>query len=82
VAVVARGMMFGVVITKVVNAGVPVDKRLAKANLILDPVKVHLHCFEAFLFDGAVCQACCHGIDYLHGRGWLRMTRFFKSVAK
>ena len=47
-------MVFGMVVAEVFGTWAPVDQKLALTNAILNPVKMHVHCFGAFLFDGVV----------------------------
>ena len=61
------GMMFCEVISKVVSTLLPVDKELALANTVLDPVKTQIHCFGSSLANGAIGNACGTGVVSLDG---------------
>ena len=46
--------MFGVVISKVLDARFPMYVELVLSNTVTDPVKTHINCFRPALFDGIV----------------------------
>ena len=50
-------MMFGVVITHIVGARLPIDKELSLEYPIADPVESHVRCAGSALFDGVVGNA-------------------------
>ena len=50
-------MMLGVVVAKVSDARLPVDKELNLACVIAYPIKAHVDRFRSFLFDGVVGKA-------------------------
>ena len=50
--VMGGGMMFGMVVGKVGFTWAPVDKEVALASAVLDPIEAHVHCFGSFLADG------------------------------
>ena len=71
-------MLLSVIITKILGARPPVDKELALTGPILDPIKTHVDCLGAFLFDGVICKALGSRVVYLHWSGRLGMTEFFE----
>jgi hypothetical protein len=79
VAVVGGRVVLGVVITVVVSPRAPVDKELALAGPVLDPIESHVDGFGAFLFDGVIGKSLGSRVINLHGGGWLRMTHFLES---
>ena len=52
------------------------DKRFFLTNAILDPVKVHIHCFGSFNLDGGIGEASGGGIIRLNGGRWLGVAKF------
>jgi hypothetical protein len=69
-AVVGGRMVLGVVITMVVGPRAPVDKELALAGPVLDPIKSHVDGLRSFLFDGVIRKAFRSGVvDLQGGRG-------------
>jgi hypothetical protein len=80
VAVRAGWMMLGKIIPKVVFARAPVDNGQALAYAFLDPVKMHIHCFGTFLFDGFIAETRGGGVIGLHGSGGLGMPEIFEGL--
>ena len=39
------GMVLGKIVSAVCNAASPVDRELALAHVVADPIKAHIHCF-------------------------------------
>jgi len=71
-----------VVVGEVVVAFAPVDKEVALADAVSNPIEPHVHGFRAALFDGVVTDAggtCVVGLD---GSGWLRMTHVGQNGAE
>ena len=64
-------MMLGVVVTKVGDTRLPVDKELALACTISDPVKAHVNRFRPFLIDGVFGKAVGGGVVDLDCSGSL-----------
>ena len=54
---------------------------MALADAVLDPIKTHVNCFGALLFDDLVGEALSGGIVDLHQGRRLRVTYFVKSDA-
>ena len=54
-----RRVMFCVIVGKVGYAWLPVDKELAAAGAVADPVEAHVDGFGALLFDGVICKSNC-----------------------
>ena len=74
--------MFGEVICEIFGAFSPVDEKMPLFDAITDPIKTHVHCLGASLFDGVVANAggaCVVGLD---GSGRLWMAHFFKGCAE
>ena len=67
-------MMLGVVVTKVGDTWLPVDKELALACMVADPVKAHVNRFRSFLIDGAVGKSVNGGVVDLDWSGRLQVT--------
>ena len=53
-------VMFGKIISPVVLTWMPVDSKLILFNAVLDPVKAHVNCFAALLFDAVVGYTGCY----------------------
>lgn len=53
---VAGQMMFDVVVTKVVCSWAPVDDELAFMDVVLDPVKAHIHSLTCWVWFVWVLQ--------------------------
>lgn len=60
--VVGGGVVFGEVITVVVDSLEPVDAEVALADPILDPVETHVHSFGAFDFYSSVGKSVSGGV--------------------
>ena len=65
--------MPGVVVAKVSDARLTVDEELTLACAITYPIKVHIHCFQSFLYDGVVGESFGGRVVNLdwHGRLWV-----------
>ena len=68
--------MLSRIVSKVSVYRSPEDKEFFLTNAILDPVKVHIHCFGAFNLDGGIGEASGGGIIRLNGGRWLRVAKF------
>ena len=55
--VVGGGVMLGVIVTHVLEAGMPMDTELLAGNLISNPEVAHFHGARALAFDGVVGNA-------------------------
>ena len=53
----SRQVMFFVVVGQIGYAWLPVDKELAAAGAVADPVEAHVDGFGALLFDGVICKS-------------------------
>ena len=51
--------MLGMIVTKVSDAGLPVDEELTLACAVAYPIKAHINRFWSFLLDGVVGKAVC-----------------------
>ncbi len=68
--------MLCVIASKVFRAGSPVDDELALTDTVLDPIKMHIHGFGAFLFDAVIGDASRSAGVNLDGRRRLRLAEF------
>jgi hypothetical protein len=75
-------VMFGEIITQVVGALAPVDKKLLLLDLILYPIKTHVHGFGFALANGAVGDASGAQVVGLDWRWLLRMAHFNEGGSK
>ena len=57
--VVEATVVFGWIVSEVVEAWFPVNVEHTLADAVAQPVESHIHCFGAFLFDCFVDDACC-----------------------
>ena len=80
-AVMAWGMVFGVVVPEVGASRVPVNIELDLAGAISDPVEAHANHLQPFLIDIIVCKPHYCGVIYLHGSGGLGMSEFLEVHA-
>jgi hypothetical protein len=71
-------MVFGMVVTESFWTGPPIDEELVLADMVFDPLKLHVDGFRSFLFDCVVRKANCSGVVGLHGFGWLGVAKFVK----
>lgn len=69
-------MVFCVIVSEIVGAWTPVNKKIALAHSILDPIEAHVHCFGALLLDCVVRKAGGGGVVGLDGCWWLWMAKF------
>ena len=53
-AVMSRPVMFCVLVVQIGYAWLPVDKELAAAGVVADPIETHVDGFGALLFDGVI----------------------------
>ena len=76
-------MVFSEVVSFVGTSLALKDMELFLADMIADPIKMHVDCLGSFLFDGvALGDTRSSAIVSLDGSGRLPMTQFFKSCAK
>ena len=80
-AIMAWGMVFGVVVPEVGASRGPVNLELTLTSAISDPVEAHVNWLWTFLLDDILCKYHCCGVIYLHGGGGLRMSEFFEGCA-
>ena len=52
----SRRVMFCVIVIKISYAWLPVDKELAAAGAVADPVETHANGFGVLLFYGVICK--------------------------
>ena len=79
--VMVRGMVFGDVISAILFAGFPVDKKLALANTIADPVEAHVNCLGSLLFNCIVDNASGSAVVGLERGRRLFVAEFFECNA-
>ena len=75
------GMVFGMVVAKILGSGAPVDNELALPDAVFEPIEAHVDGFRALLLDGVVCKTCGGGVVCLDGCGGLRVSKFFECDA-
>lgn len=74
-------VVFGVVVSVVVGAGLPIDVVMALLDAVADPVVAHVNCTGTLLPDGVVGDADGGGVVGLYGCGGLWVAHFFKDCA-
>ena len=72
-------VMLGEVVGLVEAAFLPEDMKLSLANVVTDPIKVHVNCLGSLLFDGVIGNACGGAVVHLDGCWGLRMVQFDES---
>jgi hypothetical protein len=72
-------VVFGVVVGKVFVAFAPVDKEVALADAVSNPIEPHVHGLGAALFDGVVADACCTCVVGLDGSCWLGVSHVLED---
>lgn len=75
-------MVLGEVIGEIVFAFGPIDKKMALADAITDPIKTHVDGLGATLFDGVIGNAGSTSIVSVNTCGILRVSKFGQSDAK
>ena len=73
--------MFGNIISQVGFARSPIYIELLLLHSISYPIKTHVDCFGALLFDMIICNPCCGGVIHLNGSGGLRVPHFFQCCS-
>ena len=58
-SVMSSRVIFCVIVSQIGYSGLSVDKELAAAGAVADPVEVHAYGFGALLFDGVICKYNC-----------------------
>ena len=75
-------VVFGWIVSEVVEAWFPVDIKHALADAVTQPVESHVHCFRSFLFDCFVDDiGCCAVVSFQRG-SWLRMSHFNQALSE
>ena len=72
--VVGGGVMLGVIVTHVLEAGMPMDTELLAGNLISNPEVAHFHGARSLAFDGVVGNAGGGGVVTVDWSRWLGVT--------
>ena len=75
-------MVFGKIIGIIINAAFPINKKITLFDAIAHPIKTHIDCFRAALFDSRVDDAGCASVVGLDGGGRLRMAQVFEDRAQ
>ena len=75
-------MVLCIVISFVENTFFPVDKELALAYTVSDPIEAHVNGFRSFLFDSVVGDTSGSAVVGLNRGWWLGMTEFFEACAE
>jgi hypothetical protein len=68
--------MFGVVVTHVLQAGVPMDTELFAGYLVCNPEVTHFHGAGALAFNSVVGNAGGGRVVAVYGSGWLGVAKF------
>ena len=74
--IVSWRTMFGEVVSKSGMFSSPVYEKFSLANVIFDPVEVHIHCFSSFDLDGEIGEGNYGGVVSLYWGQGLMMTDF------
>ena len=78
---VRHWVMFGVIVSHVFKAGMPMDGKLFAYILISKPKVMHLYGTRALAFDGVVGNAGCCGVVAVDGSWGLRVAEFVENEA-
>ena len=71
-------VMFGVVISWISRPWFPKHIKVFLENYILYPMKTHIHCLGAFLFNDLVGYPNSGVVVHLYRGGWLGMMHFYQ----
>ena len=74
-------MMFGEIVSEIVDTAVPVDMKFTLANVIANPIEMHVHGLGMTLVDRIIDNARGALIMSLNGSGRLRIPEFIEGVA-
>ena len=80
--VVEATVVFGWIVSKVVEPWFPVDIKHTLADAVAQPVESHVHCFGTFLFDCFVDDTGCCAVVSFHWGGRLRMSHFNQALSE
>ena len=69
-------MVLTEIISQIIFALLPIDKKVTLVATILHPMESHIHCLRAFRADGRVNNTSRSGIVSLDWGGWLWMFHF------
>ena len=72
-------VMFGKVISLIASSWFPKDGKLTLAFAIVEPVKVHVHSFGAFLLDSIIDDPTSSVVVGLEWGSWLWVAQFFQG---
>ena len=73
-------IMFGYTLSNIDGSGFPEMAKFSLSCLVAEPMKTHVHRFEAFAGNVVGDNAMRRCIVILHERGWLFVAHFFKSM--
>ena len=76
-----RGVMLGEIVGPISVAGPPKDMEITLARAVADPVKAHVNCFGAALFDGVIDNATGSIVVSLEWGGRLRVAQLLQGNA-
>jgi hypothetical protein len=76
------GVVFTLVISKILFTRVPFDIVRILGNLITHQKIPHIHRARLLSFDGVVRNAYSGGVVAMDGCFWLRMAQFFEGQTK
>ena len=74
--------MFRKIIGIILNATFPVDQKFAMLDSVANPIKVHVDCFGAALFNGGVDDTSGTSVVRLDGGGRLWVTEVVQDGAQ
>ena len=77
--VVEGGVMLGVIVAHVLEAGMPMYMELFAGNLVRNPEVTHLHGMGALAFNSVVGNAGGSRVVAVNGRGWLGVAEFVEN---
>ena len=80
--VVKATVVFGWIVSKVIEPWFPVDIKHTLADSVAQPIESHAHCFGTFLFDCFVDDTGCSAIVGLQWGGRLRVAHFDESLSE
>lgn len=77
-----RRVVFGKIISFVLDAFFPIHKELALAYAIADPIEAHIDSLGALLFDAVVGDSSSGAVIGLNCGRWLWMAKFLEADAQ
>ena len=77
--VMGRGVVIGIIVTKVSVARIPMNERLTLPDAVLDPIEAHIDGFGSFLLYGAVCETFRGRVVDADWSWWFRVPKFLEG---